>query len=358
MYGYDRKVDIAVLTVTPNRISELEPITIGKSTAVDPGEPVFAIGYPFEGGSESPIVQISSGILSARRPSPLADFEYLQTDAGLSFGSSGGALVDARGRYIGMPTLSLSLPAATGLAVTIEDVAQYVRTILDGKGELEPIDGGSQIALDDQLDRRSDPKGYRIDLKKGQHLQVFLTTEQDLSLLLLDSLGLDTYAEEDSFEDAQGRLVKSLEYDVVDYGSYTLLVSGDAPDASYHLLSPLETSDGHMTRFKDPEDDDALMLNGTLIGELQFPEDRDTFRIELPRGGPVSIRLQSWQFDGYLAVRRSGDETDLEADDNSGRGLLGVDPLIDFIPQEPGVYEVTVSAGAGHGFYQLRMKNP
>jgi S1-C subfamily serine protease len=80
---------------------------LGDSDALRIAEPVFAIGAPL--GMD---FSVSSGILSARRqPEEFADFakvEYLQTDAAINHGNSGGPLVNMRGEVVGVVSFILS----------------------------------------------------------------------------------------------------------------------------------------------------------------------------------------------------------------------------------------------------------
>ena len=98
--------DIALLEVlgTPNN----QPTApLGNSNDLSIAEPVFVIGAPL--GMD---FSVSSGILSARRrPSGLADLapiEYLQTDASINHGNSGGPLLNLRGEVVGVVSFILS----------------------------------------------------------------------------------------------------------------------------------------------------------------------------------------------------------------------------------------------------------
>lgn len=98
--------DIALLEVlgTPNN----QPVApLGNSDQLSIAEPVFVIGAPL--GMD---FSVSSGILSARRrPEDLADLapiEYLQTDASINHGNSGGPLLNLKGEVVGVVSFILS----------------------------------------------------------------------------------------------------------------------------------------------------------------------------------------------------------------------------------------------------------
>ncbi|HYE15149.1 MAG TPA: trypsin-like peptidase domain-containing protein [Pyrinomonadaceae bacterium] len=96
--GFDEETDIAVVKVTPPR--DLPAVTIGNSDDVQTGDWVLAIGSPF--GLEQ---TVTAGIISTkeRQTDPRASFRrFLQTDAAINRGNSGGPLVNMRGEVIGI----------------------------------------------------------------------------------------------------------------------------------------------------------------------------------------------------------------------------------------------------------------
>lgn len=115
--GTDRISDLAVLKIDA---PDLIPATWGNSDEVDVGSIVWAIGSPF-GFQQT----VTSGILSGKdRPGDLEHQKQslLQTDAAVNPGNSGGPLVDAQGRVIGINTsivgetfqgISFAVPSAT-----------------------------------------------------------------------------------------------------------------------------------------------------------------------------------------------------------------------------------------------------
>ncbi|MFF2850846.1 trypsin-like peptidase domain-containing protein [Streptomyces sp. NPDC058001] len=104
--GRDSGYDLAVVKVTG--VSGLKPLPLGNSENVQVGDPVVAIGAPFDLANT-----VTSGIISAKeRPitaggekgdgSDVSYVDALQTDAPINPGNSGGPLVDAKGRVIGI----------------------------------------------------------------------------------------------------------------------------------------------------------------------------------------------------------------------------------------------------------------
>lgn len=101
--GTDPPTDSAVLKIEG---AEFPAITLADSDKLQVGDVVLAIGNPFGIGQT-----VTMGIVSAtgRGELGIVDYEdFIQTDASINMGNSGGALVDAQGRLIGINTAILS----------------------------------------------------------------------------------------------------------------------------------------------------------------------------------------------------------------------------------------------------------
>ena len=147
--------DLAVVKVDD---TDLEPIEIGASSGLLPGDPVVAIGFPLGLG-----VTVTQGIVSATtRTIQVSDaqgnpqpFEgLLQTDAAINPGNSGGALVDLNGRLVGINSAAAQAGAAEniGFAIAIDRVLPTINQILSGQRPwigvyLQTVDPGSAAQL-------------------------------------------------------------------------------------------------------------------------------------------------------------------------------------------------------------------
>ncbi|HEY6390295.1 MAG TPA: Do family serine endopeptidase [Bryobacteraceae bacterium] len=98
--GFDPETDLAVLKIDPK--TELIPVTIGNSEAVQVGDWAVAIGSPF--GLEA---SVTAGIVSAlgRNIGTLQLQRFIQTDAAINPGNSGGPLLNIRGEVVGINTM-------------------------------------------------------------------------------------------------------------------------------------------------------------------------------------------------------------------------------------------------------------
>jgi S1-C subfamily serine protease len=149
--GTDPVTDIGVLLVDRE---DVVPIILGSADDVSIGEPTVAVGNPL-GLLGGPTV--TTGIVSALdRSLPVTAtsdlYGLVQTDAPISPGSSGGALVDASGRLIGITTaIAVSDVGAEGLAFAVPvDVAVGVANDLIENGVVEHarmgIEGDTALA--------------------------------------------------------------------------------------------------------------------------------------------------------------------------------------------------------------------
>jgi 2-alkenal reductase len=122
--GADLSSDVALLKVNPAGLS-LTPVPLGSSSHLQVGQPVVAIGSPF-GEQQS----LSTGVVSAvnRDIDSLTAFKIgnaIQTDAAINHGNSGGPLLDAKGRVIGINSQIQSTGGGgegVGFAVPIDAV--------------------------------------------------------------------------------------------------------------------------------------------------------------------------------------------------------------------------------------------
>jgi Do/DeqQ family serine protease len=132
LIGADVETDIAVLKV---EISPLPVVLIGQPGKLQVGDPVLAIGNPFNIGQT-----VTAGIVSAlgRNRLGLSAFEnFIQTDAAINPGNSGGALVDNQGALIGINTAILSAGRGNqgvGFAVPVDMALEVMQALIrDGK---------------------------------------------------------------------------------------------------------------------------------------------------------------------------------------------------------------------------------
>ena len=124
------RIDVALLKLLTKGTEKFKAVKFAKDDDLLLGETVLALGNPFGlGGS------VSRGILSSknRRPSledePLNVADWLQTDAAINPGSSGGPLVNLRGELIGLNAAIYRQGHGIGFAIPIKQVTEAVSEI-------------------------------------------------------------------------------------------------------------------------------------------------------------------------------------------------------------------------------------
>jgi Do/DeqQ family serine protease len=130
--GADPKTDIAVIKIEGDKLPVL---TLADSDYIRVGDVVFAVGNPLGVGQT-----VTMGIVSAKGRSvgileEVAGYEsFIQTDAAINMGNSGGALVDAKGRLIGINSAILSPSRGNigiGFAVPINLAATVMHSLIE-----------------------------------------------------------------------------------------------------------------------------------------------------------------------------------------------------------------------------------
>ena len=123
--GKDPKVDVAVLRVKPDK--PLKAVKFGDSDKMRVGDWVMAVGNPFGLGGT-----VTAGIVSARnRNIDSGPYDnYIQTDASINKGNSGGPLFNMDGEVIGINTAILS-PSGGSVGIGFATPSATVEPIID-----------------------------------------------------------------------------------------------------------------------------------------------------------------------------------------------------------------------------------
>ncbi len=130
--GTDPSIDLALLKVAVNGLS---PLPLGDSEALRVGEWVIAIGNPLDFEQT-----VTVGVLSAKNrrvPLPTLDrsglVTFLQTDAAINFGNSGGPLMDIDGNVVGINTAIAreNLAEGIGFALPINHARRVINQLRD-----------------------------------------------------------------------------------------------------------------------------------------------------------------------------------------------------------------------------------
>ena len=167
--GTDPKTDVAVLKI---EAKGLPTVTLADSDKLRVGDVVFAVGNPLGVGQT-----VTMGIISAKGRSKLGLLEnvsgyedFIQTDAAINMGNSGGALVDARGRLIGINSAIITPSRGSvgiGFAIPV-NLARFIMNSLVETGAVARgflgVTGGDALTADlaEQLGLKRDARGVVV----------------------------------------------------------------------------------------------------------------------------------------------------------------------------------------------------
>jgi S1-C subfamily serine protease len=165
LIGKDAETDIAVVRVA----KDIPVIEVADSSDLLVGQTVVAIGSPY--GLEH---SVTSGVISALGRS-LPDFgdtgdayplvDVIQTDAAINPGNSGGALVDRRGRLVGINTAIYSSTGSNGgigFAVPVSTALRIARELIEGGSVRHPFLGIVGQSVTPELAQEK-----RLDVEEG-----------------------------------------------------------------------------------------------------------------------------------------------------------------------------------------------
>ena len=169
--GFDEVTDIAVLKIDSN--IKLDYIFFGDSDSTLIGEWVLAVGNPYNLNST-----VTAGIVSSKSRD-LNEYDqknqsFIQTDAAVNFGNSGGALVNIQGELIGINTLIQSMTGGYvgySFAVPSNTVRKIFEDIIEYGDVQKGLLGVRGVALKSSYSRQlniNDTEGFYIDeIEKG-----------------------------------------------------------------------------------------------------------------------------------------------------------------------------------------------
>ena len=345
---WDRVADLALLGPIETALPLLA-LSSGESLPI--GSDVLLIGYPGE-AEEFPQPTISSGVLSRIRESELTGITFLQADAAIAGGQSGGVLLSKDGEVIGITTLSyaedqfaLAISAADALAranrlMAGEDVAGLGdrRLPTSGGQTRHVVEQGSPLAV----------HTFVIYAPVGTAVSVEVDGEHDASFAFSNG-----YGEWLEFVDDSTSGVES--------GSFTTEVAGPHfvhlfRESGWEPGQVEVSSNRELILYRDPDDNQVVSLGQSVWGSIDHPDDIDLFTVDLQAGEAITLHVDSVAMDPLVGVLREGGERDeLVDDDDSGGGLLGYSAELHFRATESGRYLILVEDSLGYdtGGYRL-----
>jgi S1-C subfamily serine protease len=347
--GYDWMADLALLDVS--ELSGLPEAAVLATGEHGPGAAVYLIGYPADDQTTASPA-ITAGIISRNRTWTEAEISFIQSDALISGGQSGGALVDGDGRVLGISGLSVGDGFA--LALTARDLIARLDSIRSGSdpdslGLRTPGDLTGPPGNEASIPYVLDETVFVFQGVAGDSVSIEVAGS---GVLNADLVGPDGFVETTNTEPAV-RFV--LEAELVLDGPYFVVVYPESGPIDSVTVSGVDT---HL--WTDPDHGRTIEVDSRLAGNGDYPGDLDWFRIELEAGETVTISATSINIDASLFVDllEPGNGSVLVSDSDSGGGVLGYDSLLGFTAPETGTYAIAVfdETGFGPGGYILSVE--
>ena len=152
LVGSDEQTDLAVLKIEKTGLTAAE---LGDSSKVQVGEFAMAIGNPLNMAST-----VTTGVISATNRTITSDnvtYKVIQTDAAINSGNSGGALINADGKVIGINTLKLSGSGVEGIgfAIPINDTIDVYKQLIENGKVARPYIGMSGRDISEEVAKKN-----------------------------------------------------------------------------------------------------------------------------------------------------------------------------------------------------------
>ena len=339
--AWDPLADIAVLGPLDAPVPPPLELLDGESLPI--GSELYLVGYPAEADSY-PQASITRGILSRVREWEQLGMTYFQTDAAITGGQSGGALVNAQGEVIGISGFKFS-EAGFGLVASAADIAPIVERLINGQ---DPLGLNSRSFLDGKTGFE-----FQVDLQNYWDSKTFFTRGGTALEAEIDGPGDGRFDVYDAFGSIL--LSASNEYAGIEFGRVEQL--GDYPNFLQVEMGSGESSGFDLTSnvalysIDDPDDGQSIEVGETVAGSIDHFRDKDWYSIRLEEGETVRISTDSLNVDTVIYVDFPYSRNNqVVSDDNSGGGLFETNSELVYRALQSGEYYISVSDSVGDRF--------
>jgi len=341
VHGIDWVFDLAL--VGPIDDASLIPIDRGVSADLLLGSRVLLAGFPDE-PSIAPTPTLTEGIVSRRRSVAIGEYSFLQVDATVAPGQSGGALVNSDGQLVGVSGLEFG-EGEFALSFAVDEMWPRVEAMISAPPNGLPSDPPVAELVDVVGQLRN--FGFLVEVGESGEIDVFASGGADI-WIDFKTLGGDTVVLFDESPDPfrENGLVNKLFINesaetsenltaTVDPGIYQIVVG----TFSVEPVDVTVTSANPMRRFADLEDRQQLPVGQVVEGEVDWVLDSDRWALDLVEGQEVSI-IADGIADTVLVVRL--DDALVASSDDEGIGVFGTGSQVDFVAATTGTYVVEV----------------
>jgi len=330
--AWDWVLDIALLGPVERDGGLLIP---AEEQTLEIGTEVFLIGYPGEVDS-SPQPSITRGILSRVRESETGGVRYLQTDAAIAGGQSGGLLASELGEVLGLSGFAFT-EAGFGMALASDDLRNAIDSMLEPSGDdYRPVVvGQTSKSWTPELEGYFDQKAFALKVPaEGISFVADAYAYSDLVLTLADYFG--------GFDSADDYIEGGTEQVEIElFGPNYLFLIVEQFDVTTEEIV-LETS--WPVSLIEENEPDTIQTDGKVArGAFDFVGDYDAYKIDLNEGQSLTAHATSLLADVVLGLWFGTDPDPVGEDDDSGGGIWGTDAKMAVTAPASGTYILTVS---------------
>ena len=366
-------LDLALLKIRDG--SNLPTVNIAATGSVKVGQRAFAIGNPFGQFQGTLTVGIVSRIDQQRN--------LIQTDAAINPGNSGGPLLNSQGELIGVNSAIFTRGRSggnigIGFAILVDQIPPFLQAAEQGRAPTEPSISPQPMMFSQQEAEPIELNGptvrgnldnqdsilpvdnsyydiYKFEGTAGQQITIEMTSSEiDPYLILLSADGSELAQDDDSGGDKNAQIIITLPED----GTYTFLANtyeaGQSGQYQLKLSTAIPTLPSLLQSYQIILDEVGILEPTDAV----LPSDNslyDEYTFEGDAGQSVTIRLESDEFNPYVALLGPGNELIGENDDTSSEDK---NATLTVILPVTGSYRVVVNAHdpKGQGQYLLTVR--
>jgi len=335
----------------------LPSIALEEQRELPVGTEVYLLGYPGE-VETFPKPTITRGLISRYRRWDALGFTFIQTDATVAGGQSGGILLTPQGDVLGISGYAFA-DRQYGLVLTTKDVLPRIQLMLhDEIPETASWVWTSHLkgrtTQNVTLRHRWAKVGFVIHAPQGTHVN--LTFKEGLlsahaEYAVCDAAGMYLRAGEPVIDGARD------EFSLERPGPYYLALMGRGSRTNIAVESNVP-----LVRHPESSEDPLLQVGEERYGVLDYPNDVDVYRLVLAKGETVNIHVSALMIDPTLVVDlldKPLPNESLLIDMDSGKGLFGTDAELTFTAPKRGTYALIVTDLSGSiGGYDIQVRPP
>lgn len=332
--AWDLMADLALLGPVDTGLPALELVD-GEGEAI--GRDVYLIGYPGE-VDEFPQPTFSRGLISRQREWEELELTYLQTDAAIAGGQSGGVLVSDRGKVIGISGLRFT-EVSYGIILSAADILPRLEPLRDGAspselGERQLLDGEAALSHRFLLEP-AESVLFVSQLNGDQSLELTLKGAEGIDYQVIDPSGLPLIFQTTA-EQANEEVTVEARLD----GPHFVALENRGQENSYLTLE----ANRSLALYEDVDDDHLVRVGSTYYGAMDYAGDVDRYQVLLNEGDIINVRVESALIDPAVRVIDFAAGPNQEAfDDDSGSGLFGLSAALSYFAPHAGLYGLEVS---------------